>query len=182
MPAGSGSTVVMLSLAGRTGPQPLWRQVAGDVVRERRRTLGLRLRDVADRAGISPQYLSEVERGRKEPSSEMLSSICGALGLPLLDLLRAAGRRLNGGDGFARPAVPSALPAPNGGDGFARPTVPSALPAPNGGEGFARPTVPAALPAPTTGAPAGFARPTMAIRPTAPSLLAGPAPALLRAA
>jgi transcriptional regulator with XRE-family HTH domain len=164
MPAASGSTVVTLPLGGRTGPQPLWRQVAGDVVRERRRALGLRLRDVADRAGISPQYLSEVERGRKEPSSEMLSSICGALGLPLLDLLRAAGRRLNGGDGFARSAAPSALPAPNGGDGFVRPSAPTALPGS------------------TNLAPAELTRPTMVIRPTAQSPLTGPAQGLLRAA
>jgi transcriptional regulator with XRE-family HTH domain len=112
MSAVSGNSVVTLPLPGRSGPQPLWRQIAGDAVRERRRALGLRLRDVADRAGISPQYLSEVERGRKEPSSEMLASICGALGLPLLELLRAAGQRLNGGDGILRRPVPMEMPAP----------------------------------------------------------------------
>ena len=43
--------------------------------------------DVAERAGISPQYLSEIERGRKEPSSEMIAAVTGALGVELADLL-----------------------------------------------------------------------------------------------
>jgi len=78
----------------RRRARPLWRQLAGDVLREHRLDAGLRLRDVAERAGMSTQYLSEVERGRKEPSSEMLESICGALGVDLLDLVRGVGRRL----------------------------------------------------------------------------------------
>lgn len=45
------------------------------------------LRDVAETARVSVPYLSEVERGRKEPSSELLASICGALDLELTDLL-----------------------------------------------------------------------------------------------
>ena len=40
----------------------------------------------AGRAGISPQYLSEVERGRKEPSSEMIAALAGALGTTLIGL------------------------------------------------------------------------------------------------
>lgn len=40
----------------------------------------------AGRAGISPQYLSEVERGRKEPSSEMIAALAGALGVTLTEL------------------------------------------------------------------------------------------------
>ena len=73
---------------------PLWRELVGSAVRARRLQRGLRLRDVAERASISAQYLSEVERGRKDPSSEMLESICGALGLDLLDLVHAVGARL----------------------------------------------------------------------------------------
>lgn len=42
--------------------------------------LGEKLTETAGRAGISPQYLSEVERGRKEPSSEMIAALAGALG------------------------------------------------------------------------------------------------------
>lgn len=47
---------------------------------------GQKLTELAARAGISPQYLSEVERELKEPSSEMIAAIVGALGLTLLDL------------------------------------------------------------------------------------------------
>lgn len=100
---------------GSGGMRPLWRQLAGAVIRERRLAAGLRLRDVADRAGISVQYLSEVERGRKEPSSEMLESICGALDLDLLDLVRAVGGRLVLiGGGSARPVGAAGSPAADG--------------------------------------------------------------------
>jgi len=55
--------------------EPLWREVLG----QRLRALRLRQRETlsqtAGRAGISPQYLSEVERGRKEPSSEMIAAL-----------------------------------------------------------------------------------------------------------
>jgi transcriptional regulator with XRE-family HTH domain len=44
------------------------------------------LSETAARAGISPQYLSEIERGRKEPSSEMIAALAGALGTTLTDL------------------------------------------------------------------------------------------------
>ena len=44
------------------------------------------LAETAERAGISPQYLSEVERGRKEPSSEMIAALAGALDTTLADL------------------------------------------------------------------------------------------------
>ncbi len=49
---------------------------------------GFTLREVAAGAAVSMPYLSEIERGRKEPSSEVLASICRALGLTLVDLLR----------------------------------------------------------------------------------------------
>ena len=74
--------------------EPLWRELVGPIVRGERTARHRTLGQVAERAGISPQYLSEVERGLKEPSSEMLASICGALDLRLVDLLRAADRRL----------------------------------------------------------------------------------------
>lgn len=70
------------------GPEPLWREAVGAELRERRRSLGLRLVDAAGVAGVSPQYLSEVERGRKDPSSELLAAMSGALGLTVLDLAR----------------------------------------------------------------------------------------------
>jgi transcriptional regulator with XRE-family HTH domain len=44
------------------------------------------LSETAGRAGISPQYLSEIERGRKEPSSEMIAALAGALDTTLITL------------------------------------------------------------------------------------------------
>ena len=52
------------------------------------------LTEVAETAGVSPQYLSEIERGRKEPSSEILGSVAGALGLGLGDLAARVAARL----------------------------------------------------------------------------------------
>ncbi|SEQ48151.1 Helix-turn-helix domain-containing protein [Lentzea xinjiangensis] len=68
-------------------PEPLWREALGRKLRETREERGDRLVDVAERAGISVQYLSEIERGRKEPSSEMIAAVTGALGVDLADLL-----------------------------------------------------------------------------------------------
>ena len=68
-------------------PEPLWREVLGQRLRAAREAQGDRLVDIAARAGISIQYLSEIERGRKEPSSEMIAAVTGALGIDLADLL-----------------------------------------------------------------------------------------------
>jgi predicted transcriptional regulator len=68
-------------------PEPLWREVLGRSLRAAREEQGRRLVDIAERAGISPQYLSEIERGRKEPSSEMIAAVTGALGIDLAGLL-----------------------------------------------------------------------------------------------
>ena len=68
-------------------PEPLWREALGRALRRIREERRGRLVDVAERAGISPQYLSEIERGRKEPSSEMIAAVTGALGVELADLL-----------------------------------------------------------------------------------------------
>ncbi len=76
-------------------PEPLWREAIGAQLRDERRDRGERIADVADRAGISPQYLSELERGCKDASSEMLSAVCGALGLSVLSLTRRAAARLD---------------------------------------------------------------------------------------
>ena len=64
-------------------PEPLWREVLGTQLRELRREHQESLAETARRAGISPQYLSEVERGLKEPSSEMIAAVAGALGTTL---------------------------------------------------------------------------------------------------
>jgi transcriptional regulator with XRE-family HTH domain len=77
----------ILPFAQRHAREPLWREVLGQVLREAREAQGGRLVDVAERAGISPQYLSEIERGRKEPSSEMIAAVSGALNISLDSLL-----------------------------------------------------------------------------------------------
>jgi transcriptional regulator with XRE-family HTH domain len=75
-------------------PEPLWREAVGHELREERRTAERTLADVATDAGVSTQYLSEVERGLKEPSSEILGAVAGALGLRLVDLTTRVSRRL----------------------------------------------------------------------------------------
>ncbi|GHB33387.1 hypothetical protein GCM10010306_028580 [Streptomyces umbrinus] len=80
--------------------EPLWRDVVGDVLRRERLAQERTLKDVADAARISMPYLSELERGRKEASSEVLAAAAHALGLGLADLLALAHGRL------ARPAQP----------------------------------------------------------------------------
>lgn len=69
-----------------TAREPLWREVLGERLRAMRQEQRETLVETAGRAGISPQYLSEVERGRKEPSSEMIAALAGALGTTLGDL------------------------------------------------------------------------------------------------
>ena len=72
----------------------LLREVLGDVLRRVRTKQGRTLREVSDDARVSLGYLSEVERGRKEASSELLSAICDALDVPLSELLVEAGEQL----------------------------------------------------------------------------------------
>jgi transcriptional regulator with XRE-family HTH domain len=74
--------------------RPLLRTTLGDVLRRTRREQGRTLADVARAAKVSVPYLSEVERGRKEASSEVLAAIYGALRIELSDLLVEAGRYL----------------------------------------------------------------------------------------
>ncbi|BDX32964.1 transcriptional regulator ClgR [Mycobacterium antarcticum] len=69
----------------------LLREVIGDVLRQARLEQGRTLREVSDDARVSLGYLSEVERGRKEASSELLGAICGALEVPLSRVLTDAG-------------------------------------------------------------------------------------------
>src|ERR1700733_1587040 len=68
-------------------PEPLWREVLGHRLRTLRADRDETLAQTAERAGISPQYLSEIERGRKEASSEMIAALAGALGLTVADLM-----------------------------------------------------------------------------------------------
>ncbi|MFK4071203.1 helix-turn-helix domain-containing protein [Streptomyces sp. NPDC029674] len=80
----------------REAKEPLWRDVVGDVLRRERLAQERTLKDVADAARISMPYLSELERGRKEASSEVLAAAAHALGLGLSDVLSLAQTRLAG--------------------------------------------------------------------------------------
>jgi transcriptional regulator with XRE-family HTH domain len=72
----------------------LLREEIGDVLRDARRQQGRTLREVSSVARVSLGYLSEVERGQKEASSELLASICGALAVPLSLVLREVSERV----------------------------------------------------------------------------------------
>src|ERR1700729_1007483 len=91
----------------------LLREVLGDVLRRSRTKQGRTLRQVSDSARVSLGYLSEVERGRKEASSELLNAICDALDVPLSQLLVDASEQLPARKGGPRreramASVPSA--------------------------------------------------------------------------
>ena len=73
----------------------LLRREMGDVLREERQHLGPTLREVSPSASVSLGYLSEVERGEKEASSELLASICKALDLPLSRMLTDVADRVS---------------------------------------------------------------------------------------
>lgn len=65
----------------------LFRQLLGDVLRSRRVDQGRTLRQLCADASVSLGYMSEIERGQKEASSELLAAICGALDVPLSEIL-----------------------------------------------------------------------------------------------
>lgn len=83
----------------------LLREAVGERLRRARTAQSRTLRDVSRAARVSLGYLSEVERGRKEASSELLSSICGALDLPLPELLVTVACDLDGPDTVMAPAL-----------------------------------------------------------------------------
>jgi transcriptional regulator with XRE-family HTH domain len=70
------------------------RELIGEVLREERHRQERTLADVAEAAAVSLPYLSEVERGRKDVSSELLGAMHEALGLDLAEVLERASRRL----------------------------------------------------------------------------------------
>ncbi|MER6813327.1 helix-turn-helix transcriptional regulator [Spirillospora sp. NPDC000708] len=81
--------------AATRGPaEPLWRDALGRCLRSLRLERGEILTETARRAGVSPQYLSEMERGVKEPSSEMIAAVAGALDVTLADLTLAVATSL----------------------------------------------------------------------------------------
>jgi hypothetical protein len=107
-------------------PRPLLRTTIGEVLRRTRRAQGRTLADVSRAARVSVPYLSELERGRKEASSEVLAAICDALRIDLSELLAVVGRELAAG----RPAPVIRLDLVRGG----RVTGPAARPARGGGD------------------------------------------------
>lgn len=87
----------------------LVRQEIGDVLRDFRLQKGRTLRQVASRASVALGYLSEVERGQKEASSEILASVADALETPISVIMREVGDRLAVLEGIEA-IVPDALP------------------------------------------------------------------------
>jgi transcriptional regulator with XRE-family HTH domain len=83
----------------------LLRRVIGDALRARRQAQHRTLREVSTAANVSLGYLSEIERGQKEASSELLASICEALGAALSEVLRDVS------DQLATSEVPASAPA-----------------------------------------------------------------------
>jgi transcriptional regulator with XRE-family HTH domain len=65
----------------------LFRRLLGEVIRSQRMRQGRTLREVSADARVSLGYISEIERGHKEASSELLASICAALDVPLSEIL-----------------------------------------------------------------------------------------------
>jgi hypothetical protein len=95
----------------RRGFMVLLRRELGDVLREERQHQGRTLREVSSSASVSLGYLSEVERGEKEASSELLGSICGALGMPLSTVLREVSERVARTEAIREPVT---LPVASG--------------------------------------------------------------------
>jgi transcriptional regulator with XRE-family HTH domain len=91
----------------------LVRQEIGDVLRDFRLQKGRTLRQVASKASVALGYLSEVERGQKEASSEILASVADALDTPISVIMREVGDRLaviEGLSSITSSAIPDTLP------------------------------------------------------------------------
>ena len=73
---------------------PKVRDVIGEVLREERASQERTLADVADQAAVSLQYLSEIERGRKEVSSDLLEAVCHSLEVEVAEVLERAAQHL----------------------------------------------------------------------------------------
>lgn len=84
----------------------LMRELLGESLRELRTSESLTLREVSSSARVSLGYLSEIERGQKEASSELLNAICGALGVPLSSVLRRVSDKIDAADVVAHLRVP----------------------------------------------------------------------------
>src|SRR5262252_2267675 len=87
-------------------PMILLRRVIGDALRARRQSQHRTLREVSTAANVSLGYLSEIERGQKEASSELLAAICDALGAQLSEVLRDVSSTVASAESLTMPAVP----------------------------------------------------------------------------
>ena len=85
-----GSAFMPSPAAAEATREPLLRDALGETLRDLRTRCGFTLRELSERAAISPGYLSELERGRKEVSSELLAAIGAALGVSVSDLMMEA--------------------------------------------------------------------------------------------
>lgn len=95
----------------------LFRRLLGDALRAERMKRGLTLREVSADARVSLGYISEIERGQKEASSELLSSLCNALDVALSDLLREVSDAAAVEErAIARAATPIPVARPTAGD------------------------------------------------------------------
>lgn len=83
----------------------LLREELGEVLREARTSQGRTLRQVSSQAAISLGYLSELERGEKEASSELLASVCTALGVPLSGVIAEVATRVARAEERSAPVV-----------------------------------------------------------------------------
>ncbi|MEV0127040.1 helix-turn-helix transcriptional regulator [Dactylosporangium sp. NPDC050688] len=110
----------------------LLRRVIGDALRARRQAQHRTLREVSTAANVSLGYLSEIERGQKEASSELLAAICEALGAALSEVLRDVSDTLATAEDLPRVLVPvgapGSEPAPEAAPA-AEPAAPAAAPA-----------------------------------------------------
>ena len=89
------ATAGPVTTATAPAPQLLLRRVLGGELRAQRQSQGRTLREVSSAARVSLGYLSEVERGQKEASSELLAAICTALEVPLSTVLRSVSDELS---------------------------------------------------------------------------------------
>ncbi len=89
----------------------LLRRLLGDVLRRQRQRQGRTLREVSASARVSLGYLSEVERGQKEASSELLSAICVALDVRMSEVMREVSDELSLAE-LAQSAASETAPAP----------------------------------------------------------------------
>lgn len=86
----------------------LMREMLGESLRELRMSESLTLREVSSKARVSLGYLSEIERGQKEASSELLNAICSALDVPLSQVLRRVSDKIEDSDSVTQLPVRNA--------------------------------------------------------------------------